>query len=51
MKKVNVTISVSEFQLESIRELLNLSSDVSDERCVELFIVENTCIDEDGESF
>ena len=51
MKKVNIKISVNEFQLESIRELLNLPSDVSDERCIELFIVENTCIDEDGESF
>jgi hypothetical protein len=51
MKKVNVKISVNEFQLESIRELLNLPDDVSDERCIELFIVENTCIDEDGESF
>ena len=28
-----------------------IPDDVSDERCIELFIVENTCIDEDGESF
>ena len=51
MKKLNVTITVNEYQLHSIRELMNMPDDVSDERCIELFIVENTCIDEDGESY
>ena len=51
MKNVNVTISVSEFQLEKIRELLNLSSDVSNEKCIESFIIENTCIDEEDNEF
>lgn len=51
MTKTKVTITVNEYQLHSIRELMNLPDDVSDERCIELFIIENTCIDEDGESF
>jgi len=51
MEKLNITITVNEYQLHSIRELMNMPDDVSDERCIELFIVENTCIDEDGESF
>jgi hypothetical protein len=51
MIKSNVTITVNEFQLESIRELLNLPNDVSNERVIEMFIIENTCIDENGEGF
>jgi hypothetical protein len=51
MTKTKVTITLNEYQLHSIRELMNLPDDVSDERCVELFIVDNTCIDEDGNSF
>jgi len=51
MEKLNITITVNEYQLHSIRELMNMPDDVSDERCIELFIFENTCIDEDGESF
>jgi hypothetical protein len=51
MKKVKVTISVSEFQLESIREVLNLSSDVSNSEVIEEFIIENICIDEEDNEF
>ena len=38
-------------QLNARRENLNLPDDVSDERCVELFIMENTCVDENGDGF
>ena len=51
MKKVKVTISVSEFQLESIREVLNLSSDVSNSEVIKEFIIENICIDEEDNEF
>jgi hypothetical protein len=48
---MTLTITIHLEQLEAIRENLNLPDDVSDERCVELFIMENTCVDEDGSGF
>jgi hypothetical protein len=48
---MTLTITIHPEQLRSIRENLNLPDDVSDERCVELFIMENTCVDEDGIGF
>jgi hypothetical protein len=46
-----LTITIHPEQLRSIRENLNMPDDVSDERCVELFVMENTCVDEDGNGF
>jgi hypothetical protein len=48
---MTLTITINQEQLNAIRENLNLPDDVSDERCVELFIMENTCVDEDGSGF
>jgi hypothetical protein len=48
---MTLTITIHLEQLEAIRENLNLPDDVSDERCVELFIMENTCVDENGSGF
>ena len=48
---MTLTITIHPEQLRAIRENLNLPDDVSDERCVELFIMENTCVDEDGSGF
>lgn len=48
---MELTININKEQLEAIRELLNMPDYVSDERCVELFIMENTCVDEDGVGF
>jgi hypothetical protein len=48
---MTLTITLHPEQLNAIRENLNLPDDVSDERCVELFIMENTCVDEDGSGF
>ena len=48
---MTLTITIHPEQLRSIRENLNLPVDVSDERCVELFVTENTCVDEDGNGF
>jgi hypothetical protein len=46
-----LTITIHPEQLRSIRENLNLPDHVSDDRCVELFITENTCVDENGDGF
>ena len=48
---MTLTKTIHPEQLRSIRENLNLPDDVSDERCVELFIMENTCVDENGSGF
>ena len=48
---MTLTITINQEQLNAIRENLNLPDDVSNERCVELFIMENTCVDEDGSGF
>jgi len=48
---MTLTIDINPEQLEAIRENLNLPDDMSNERCVELFIMENTCVDEDGNGF
>lgn len=48
---MTITININQVQLEVIRENLNLPDDVSDDRCVELFITENTCVDENGDGF
>lgn len=48
---MTLTIELHPDQLEAIRENLNLPDDMSNERCVELFIMENTCVDEDGNGF
>lgn len=48
---MTLTIDINQEQLEAIRENLNLPDDMSNERCVELFIMENTCVDEDGNGF
>ena len=48
---MTLTITINQEQLNAIRENLNLPDYVSDERCVELFIMENTCVDEDGSGF
>ena len=46
-----LTITINQAQLEAIRENLNVPDHVSDEECVERFIMENTCVDEDGFGF
>jgi hypothetical protein len=48
---MTLTITINQEQLNAIRENLNLPDDVSNERCVELFITENTCVDENGDGF
>ena len=48
---MTLTITINQEQLNAIRENLNLPDDVSDERCIELFIMENTCVDENGDGF
>jgi len=48
---MKMTIEVNQEQINVIRETLNLPEYVSDERCVELFIIENTCVDEEGFGF
>jgi hypothetical protein len=48
---MTLTITINQEQLNAIRENLNLPDDVSDERCVEIFITENTCVDENGDGF
>jgi hypothetical protein len=48
---MTLTITINQEQLNAIRENLNLPDDVSDERCVELFVTENTCVDENGDGF
>jgi len=48
---MTLIITINQEQLNAIRENLNMPDDVSDERCVELFVMENTCIDENGEGF
>jgi len=48
---MTLTITINQEQLNAIRENLNLPDYITDEGCVELFITENTCIDENGESF
>jgi hypothetical protein len=48
---MTLTITINQEQLNAIRENLNLPDDVSNERCVELFITENTYVDRNGESF
>ncbi len=46
-----ITITLHPEQLNVMRENLNMPYDVSDERLVELFIAENTCVDEEGNGF
>ena len=48
---ITLTIELHPEQINAIRENLNLPNDMSNERCVELFIMENTCVDEDGNGF
>jgi hypothetical protein len=48
---MTLTITINQEQLNAIRENLNLPDDVSNERCVELFVTENTCVDENGDGF
>jgi hypothetical protein len=48
---MTITININQEQLDTIRENLNLPEYVSDERLVELFITENTCVDGDGNGF
>lgn len=48
---MTLQITINQEQLNAIRENLNLPDDVSNERCVELFVTENTCVDENGDGF
>jgi hypothetical protein len=48
---MTLTITINQEQLNAIRENLNLPDDVSDERCVEIFITENTYVDRNGDGF
>lgn len=48
---ITLTIELHPEQLSVLRENLNLPDDMSNERCVELFIMENTCVDENGDGF
>ena len=48
---MTLKITLHPEQINTIRENLNLPDDVSDERCIELFIIENTCVDENGDGF
>jgi hypothetical protein len=48
---MTLTITINQEQLNAIRENLNLPYDVSDERCVEIFITENTYVDRNGDGF
>ena len=48
---MTLIITINQEQLNAIRENLNLPDDVSNERCVELFVTENTCVDENGDGF
>ena len=48
---MTLTITIHPEQLRSIRENLNLPDYITDEGCVELFITENTCVDENGNGF
>ncbi len=48
---ITLTIELHPEQLSALRTNLNLPDDMSNERCVELFIMENTCVDENGDGF
>jgi hypothetical protein len=48
---MKIEIEINEKQIKMIRELLNLNEEISNKKCIEEFIIENTCVDEDGEEF
>lgn len=48
---MKIEITLNQEQLNQIRNLLNVENTVSNTELVEMFIIENTCIDKDGNEF
>jgi len=46
-----ITISISQEQLNEIKDLLNISEEVCDRDVIEQFIEENCCMDKEGNSW
>ena len=47
---MKITIEINQYQLDEMRELLGNKS-ISNEKLIQEFIIENTCIDENGDEF